>query len=272
MSDQNLPIALFDSGVGGLTVLKAVRRLLPAEDILYLGDTARLPYGAKSPETVIRYTLQCAARLVAMKVKCLVVACNTMSAVGLPALRASYPALPVIGVVEPGAAAACRASVSGRIAVIATESTVRGGAYAAAIRRFRPDAEVRSVSCPLFVPLVEEGWFDGPVVEGIASHYLTPLFSSSPAPDCLVLGCTHYPLLQNTIRKVIGDAPCIVDSADTTAAALEAALGKAGIAAPSGRVGTTRFFTTDDALRFARVGSAFLGRPVSLDAVAEIDL
>ena len=272
MSDCTLPIGLFDSGIGGLTVFKAVRCNLPGEDILYLGDTARLPYGAKSPETVSRYTLQCAARLVAMGVKCLVVACNTMSAVGLPALRAAYPDLPVVGVVEPGATAACMASVTGRIAVIATESTVRGGAYAAAIRRMRPDAEVTSVPCPLFVPLVEEGWFEGDIPEGVASHYLSPLFSADPAPDCLVLGCTHYPLLEKTIRKVIGDSPRIVDSAATTAAALEKELAASGLAAPVGRLGKTRFFTTDDALRFARVGTSFLGEPVSLDAVAEIDL
>ena len=156
-------IAVFDSGVGGLTVLDAMRRLMPGEDYLFLGDTARVPYGAKSQKTIVRYSLQAAAKLIGQRIKLLVIACNTASAAALPALRETWPDMPIIGVVEPGARAACEASPSGDIAVIATESTVRSGAYAEAIFRRRPDAQVRSLVCPLFVPLAEEGWFDGPI-------------------------------------------------------------------------------------------------------------
>ena len=190
---DQLPIGLFDSGVGGLTVLDAMRRLMPGEDYLFLGDTARVPYGAKSQKTIVRYSLQAAAKLIGQRIKLLVIACNTATAAALPALRETWPDMPIIGVIEPGSRAACEASPSGDIAVIATESTIRSGAYAEAILRRRPEAQVRSLACPLFVPLAEEGWFDGPIAEGVVSRYLEPLFEKSPAPDCLVLGCTHYP-------------------------------------------------------------------------------
>lgn len=191
---DQLPIGLFDSGVGGLTVLDAMRRLMPGEDYLFLGDTARVPYGAKSQKTIVRYSLQAAAKLIGQRIKLLVIACNTATAAALPALRETWPDMPIIGVIEPGSRAACEASPSGDIAVIATESTIRSGAYAEAILRRRPEAQVRSLACPLFVPLAEEGWFDGPIAEGVVSRYLEPLFEKSPAPDCLVLGCTHYPM------------------------------------------------------------------------------
>jgi len=160
---DQLPIGLFDSGVGGLTVLDAMRRLMPGEDYLFLGDTARVPYGAKSQKTIVRYSLQAAAKLIGQRIKLLVIACNTATAAALPALRETWPDMPIIGVIEPGSRAACEASPSGDIAVIATESTIRSGAYAEAILRRRPEAQVRSLACPLFVPLAEEGWFDGPI-------------------------------------------------------------------------------------------------------------
>ena len=274
---HHLPIGLFDSGVGGLTVLAAMHARMPGEDYLYLGDTARLPYGTKSPETIIRYAVQASARLVASGVKMLVVACNTVSAVALPALREAYPHLPVIGVVEAGAMAACATSTHGHIAVIATESTVRGGAYSEAILRRRSDARVESLPCPLFVPLAEEAWFDGPLVEGIAARYLDPLFASrepDERPDCLVLGCTHYPLLARAIANVVGQETRLVDSAATTAAAVDARLGTAGSRHPahSQREGDVRFFTTDDVPRFARTGSRFLGRAITPDSVTLVDL
>ena len=272
MSDPRLPVGLFDSGIGGLTVFKSVHRRLPAEDLLYLGDNARVPYGTKSHDTIITYACECAAKLVEEGVKYLVVACNTISAIALPCLREKFPDVPVMGVVEPGAQAACRASKSGRIAVIATPSTVRGGAYADAIRRHRPDAEVTSVSCPLFVPLVEEGWFGGPLVEGIAAQYLDPVFARPDKPDCLVLGCSHYPLLSETLRRVIGPEPVIVDSAETTAESLAQALQSAGLANEPGRKGTARFFTTDDARRFSRIGARFLGKDVCSDNVSHVEL
>ena len=169
---NELPVGLFDSGVGGLTVLRAMRACMPGESFLYLGDTARLPYGTKSRDTIARYSLQVTARLVERKIKLLVVACNTATAAALPALRRAYPEIPVIGVVEPGAKAACAASREGFIAVIGTESTIRGRAYDEAILKLRPDARVIGLPCPLFVPLAEDGLVEGPLAEGIAARYL----------------------------------------------------------------------------------------------------
>jgi len=204
LSAAPAPIGVFDSGVGGLTVLRALRAALPHEDFVYLGDTARLPYGTKSAQSVIRYSLQCAAALVARKIRCLVVACNTASASSLPALRERYPDLPVIGVIEPGAQAAVEASVSQRIAVIGTEGTISGGAYQAAIHHLNSAAKVSALACSLFVALAEEGWTQGPIAEAVARRYLGMLFTSAgDGPDTLVLGCTHFPALAQPIRAVL---------------------------------------------------------------------
>lgn len=270
-----LPVGIFDSGVGGLTVLTALRRRLPAEHFLYLGDTARLPYGAKSPESVTRYALQASRHLVDRRVKLLVVACNTASAVALEALRSAFAPLPVIGVVEPGATASCAASPSGRIAVIATEGTVRGKAYEQAILARRPDALVRSLPCPLFVALAEEGWTKGPLVEAVAQRYLRDLFlgPESTRPDCLVLGCTHFPVLAAAIQNVVGDKVVLVDSAETTAEVVERELRAHGLLRPtSGIAGETIFLATDGPERFARVGSIFLKRLLDPAEVALVDL
>jgi glutamate racemase len=267
-------IGVFDSGVGGLTVLKALMRELPRESFVYLGDTARLPYGTKSPSTVARYALQAAEALTGYDIKCLVVACNTASAVGLPAVRAHIAPVPVIGVIEPGAEAACAASRSGRIAVIATEGTVRGRAYEQAIRRGRPEAEVHARPAPLFVALAEEGLAEGPIAEALAHHYLDPLFASSggaPAPDTLVLGCTHFPMLVGAIRAAVGPEVCIVDSAETTARRVREALTAAGLANGSGP-GGLRLLATDAPERFARIGAHFLERPIPPGEVTLIDL
>ncbi len=181
--------------------------------------------------------------------------------------------MPIIGVVEPGARAACEASLSGDIAVIATESTIRSGAYAEAILRRRPDAQVRSLACPLFVPLAEEGWFDGPIVEGVAARYLEPLFRKAPAPDCLVLGCTHYPMLASAIRKVVGGGATIVDSAATTAQVVKRRLEERGLSHPEpGRSGDMLFFITDDPQRFTRTGSLFLNTHITDGDVRLVDL
>jgi glutamate racemase len=266
---------VFDSGVGGLTVLRALARALPHEDFVYLGDTARLPYGTKSPESIRRYALQAAALLRDRGVKCLVVACNTASAVALESLAAGFAPVPVLGVVEPGAAAACAATRSGRIAVVATESTVRGGAYQAAIRRCRPGASVVARACPLFVALAEEGWTDGAVVEAVIHRYLDDLFlaGAGTRPDTLVLGCTHFPVLEPALRRVLGDGVAIVDSAQTTAAALvgvrEAAALRRPAEAAGGRIA---LLATDSAERFARVGGTFLGRPLVPADVEVVDL
>ncbi len=275
------PIGVFDSGVGGLTVLRAMDSEMPQERFLYLGDTARLPYGTKSAGTVIRYAVQAADALIERGVKALIVACNTASSVALPAMRERYRDLPVIGVVEPGADAAVAASRSGQIAVIGTEATVRGGAYERAITQRRPQAQVRSLACQFFVALAEEGWTSGPVARAAAQRYLAPLFGPAPlpggasAPDTLVLACTHFPVLQAVIRSVVGPQVSIVDSAATAAHAVRAALAASGLlgaeAAPpaSGRM---RFLATDGVARFAAIGSRFLAREIGVREVELVDL
>jgi glutamate racemase len=264
------PIGVFDSGIGGLTVMAALLQALPHEQFVYLGDTARLPYGTKSPQTVARYAVQAAQALVDRGVKCLVVACNTAASVGLEAVRARAAGVPVIGVIEPGAQAACEASPSGHIAVIATEATVRGGAYERAILQHRADARVVQRSAQLLVALAEEGLVEGPVAAGAVSYYLEPLFAQDP-PDTLVLGCTHFPTLAPTIRDVVGPQVRIVDSALTTAVAVHAQLQVAGAMRTSGAQ-SVQFIATDGAERFARVGSRFLGRAIDARQVELIDL
>ncbi|MEO8314121.1 MAG: glutamate racemase [Pseudomonadota bacterium] len=268
-----LPVGVFDSGIGGLTVLKALCERLPGESFLYLGDTARLPYGTKTPGTVERYALQAVAELVRRGVKAVVVACNTASAAALPALRVAHPDLPVIGVIEPGAAAAVAATRSGRIAVLATEGTVRGGAYQRAIHVLRSDAQVSATAATLFVALAEEGWTQGEIALATARRYLAPLFvQADAAPDVLVLGCTHFPPLAGVIREVTGDGLHIIDSARTTADALARLLSIHDAVAPDVGAGTVRFLVTDGEERFARVGPLFFGRAIAPAAVERVDL
>jgi glutamate racemase len=262
-------IGIFDSGVGGLTVLRALAERLPGESFLYLGDTARLPYGTKSAETVSRYAVQAAAALVQRGVKLLVIACNTASAVALPALQAAFGGIPVIGVVEPGAQAAVEAAPDGPIAIIATEGTVRGGAYARAIHARAPHIEVLQQACPLFVPLAEEGLTEGDIAAAVARHYLEPLRKATP--KCLVLGCTHFPALKAAIGAVMGPQVALVDSAATTARALERQLQSSG-ALREGGAAVRRFLVTDAPERFARVSRIFLGEPVDPGAVELVDL
>lgn len=290
-SNSRLPIGLFDSGMGGLTVFKALAKRLPGEDLLYLGDTARLPYGTKGRDTIIRYTLSAAQKLVDMGVKMLVVACNTATAAALPSLREHFAPLPVLGVVEPGSQAAAEASRNGRILVLATEATINGGAYQQAIARIRPDAVVLTRACNLFVSLAEEGWMNGPLVEGIIRRYLEGLFDAPDnktaddaalLPDTLVLGCTHYPLLQDALRRVVGPDVHIVDSAATTAEFVAQELNTlhllhpdraaAGSDAAGTRQGESRFLTTDHVARFIRTGSLFLGRDMTEAEVTLVDL
>jgi glutamate racemase len=267
------PIGVFDSGVGGLTVLRALQRQLPDESFVYLGDTARLPYGTKSRETVVRYAIQAADELVARGVKALVVACNTASAAALAALRERFDPLPVIGVIEPGAQAAASVSRSGRIVVLATEGTVRGGAYQQAIGKLRPDARVEAIACQLFVALAEEGWSDGEVAVAVARRYLAAVFPATggPRPDTIVLGCTHFPVLRAAIAAVAGADVQIVDSAETTARVTRARLTESRLLRSGGQ-GNTQFLATDGVARFVTVGERFLGRPVGDAEVELIDL
>lgn len=249
-------IGIFDSGVGGLTVQRAILEALPSIDTVYLGDTARVPYGTKSADTVTQYSLRNARLLARHEIDLLIVACNTASAVALPALRAEL-AVPVLGVVEPGARAAARASRGGRIGVIGTQGTVASGAYQSALRAARPDAEVVARACPLFVPLAEEGWTDpdDPVVRGAVARYLAPLRDARI--DTLVLGCTHYPLLREAIARELPEV-ALVDSAEAIAAEVRARMGEEG-----GREGSHAFLVTDAPEKFLAVAGRFLGRAVT---------
>lgn len=274
--DPKLPIGLFDSGVGGLTVLRAMRKAMPHENYLYLGDNARLPYGSKSPDTISRYALQAAKLLVRCEIKLLVIACNTAGAIALKSLSETYPNIPVLGVIEPGAQAACANTKTGHIAVIGTESTIRGQAYINAIERINPAAKIISKACPLFVPLAEEGLISGPITEMIVKHYLNEIFKQPEAPDCLVLGCTHFPLLQETIAKVIGKNVQIVDSAKATALAVKKIFrqGKCpeNTSEKKDICRQTRYLTTDDVQPFVRLGELFMGDHLSPDDVEKVDI
>ena len=250
-------------------MLRELTAALPAQDFIYLGDTARLPYGTKSPDTVSRYSLQCAEALLARGIASLVVACNTASASALGALRERYPRLPVVGVIEPGASAAVAASRSQHIAVIGTEGTINGGAYQAEIRRRNPAARISSRACSMFVALAEEGWTSGAVAEAVAHRYLDPLFATDDRPDTLVLGCTHFPILAPAIRSALPPHVRIVDSAATTAQALAARLAPQPLGVERGKVS---WLATDDAERFARVGGRFFGAELSPGVVEVIDL
>jgi len=260
-ADGRKPVGVFDSGVGGLTVFREIARALPLESLVYLGDCARVPYGTKSPATIVRYSLEAAQHLLARNVKMLVVACNTATAAALPTLRETL-SIPVIGVVEPGAQAAVERT-SGVVGVIATEGTVRSKAYTNAIRALDPDVEVIESAAPLFVPLAEEGWANTHVAREVAEIYLEPLIDAGI--DTLVLGCTHYPILRATIEQVVGDIVQIVDSAETTARVVKAALG------PSDAAGEPEyhFLVTDAEERFRRIAGEFLEREITnLELVA----
>jgi glutamate racemase len=273
MPGDDRPIGVFDSGMGGLTVLRALLARLPCERFVYLGDTARLPYGTKSPETVQAYTLQATRLLVSEGVKMVVIACNTASAVALGPLAKALSPVPVIGVIEPGARAGVAATRNNHIAVIATEGTVKGAAYVRVIAALNGDIKVVQQPCQLFVALAEEGWTDSPATRAAAEHYLAPLFSGPSAPDTLVLGCTHFPVLADTIRKIIGGNVALVDSAETTALAVADALASGSLGSTSkANGGTARIFATDSPERFARVGAVFLGRPIDAEAVELVDL
>ena len=250
------PIGVFDSGIGGLTVLKALVEILPGEDFIYLGDTARLPYGTKSNEIIVRYSRENTEFLLAKGVKLLVVACNTSSAVALGEIE-RHTMVPVAGVIEPGAAAAVKASRSGKIGVIGTEATIASGAYTRAIQRLRPRAEIYTRACPLLVPLVEEGFVDNEIAERAVAYYLESLKASGI--DTLLLGCTHYPLLTGLFERVLGPRVKIVDSATATAAAVSARLSALKLGRRGGGQGAQSFFVTETPERFVRVGRRFIG-------------
>jgi glutamate racemase len=247
---------VFDSGIGGLTVAAALRELLPAEDIFYIGDTARVPYGGKSPETVTRYSTEITGLLLAEQSKAIVVACNTASALAVPRLE-ELLRVPVTGVIAPGARAAVAASAKLKIGVIGTRATIYSRAYERAIHALAPDAAVFSRACPMLVPLIEEGWIDDPVTDQVIRRYLAPLLDEGI--DTLVLGCTHYPLLQQAIARFAGPEVALVDSARNCAVALRALLAERGLAAPPSHLGKLRVALTDRSEGFLRTAEAALG-------------
>ncbi|MBI5827132.1 MAG: glutamate racemase [Deltaproteobacteria bacterium] len=254
--NQN-PIGIFDSGIGGLTVLREITRLLPGENTIYLGDTARVPYGNKSRETVERYSLEIAHFLLRHGIKMLVAACNTASAYALDRLKKEL-AIPVIGVIEPGAKAALRATRTRRVGVIGTEGTIRSNAYSSAIKALDPDVSTFTKACPLFVPLAEEGWTDDDVTLSVAERYLGEL--KGHGIDTLVLGCTHYPLLKGVLAKVMGAGVTLIDSAESTAEEVKRVLTERDMLHPGAQARAEhRFFVTDSPERFVTVGRRFFG-------------
>jgi glutamate racemase len=262
------PIGVFDSGLGGLTVLRAIRERLPAEGTVYLGDTARVPYGPKAAETIRRYAIEATDFLLGKGVKAIVVACNTATARALPDVEARA-GVPVLGVVEPGGRAAATVSREGRIGVIGTRGTISSRAYNAVIHSHRPDALVLEQACPLFVPLVEEGWTEDEVTRLTAERYLEPLLEQGI--DTLVLACTHYPLLKPLLARVVGDGVALIDSAESTAASLEQLLLSQGLSNTSGLSTPARYYVTDEAARFDSLARRLLGEEVDHLEMVSVD-
>ena len=249
MSDSR-PIGVFDSGIGGLTVVKALRELLPEEKIFYLGDTARVPYGGRSASTVERYSLEITGLLLKENAKAIVVACNTASALALKTLERTLP-VPVVGVIQPGAQAAINATRNRHVGVIGTRATIGSGAYEKALRALDPKVRVTSRACPLLVPLIEEGWLTDKLTDNIILRYLEPLISEEI--DTLVLGCTHYPLLAGAIERALGSKVKLVDSAQNCASAVKELLDQRSLRAPAGNPGNLQVALTDAPDNFLRV-------------------
>lgn len=264
---SSAPIGIFDSGVGGLTVFRAIEQRLPNESLIYLGDTARIPYGVRSPATIERYAYECARFVQSRGVKAIVIACNTASALAASYLRSRFE-LPITGVIRPGSRRAVEKTRNGRIGVIATEATIGSGAYERAILAIRSGLEITSRACPLFVPLAEEGWLNHSVTRQVAEEYLAELRSSGV--DTLVLGCTHYPILRPVIEQTMGDHISYVDSGEAVAIEVAKLLEERGLIRSDQRPRVEEFYVTDSADRFRRVAELFLGRP--LESVATVKL
>jgi len=264
---DNRPIGVFDSGVGGLTVVKELMEQLPNESIVYFGDTARVPYGTKSKETVTKFSFQNIRFLMSKGVKAVVIACNTSSSSCLEEVQEAFD-IPIIGVILPGAETAVKVTKNGRIGVIGTERTISSGAYEKAIKRIRSDVKILNKACPLFVPIVEEGWADTEVAYLVAKEYLATLKEEDI--DTLVMGCTHYPLLVNTLRKVMGEKVVLVNPAYETARSTKVALSELGLDAASQNLPEYRYYVSDNPEKFAQIGENFLKK--KLDHIEHIDI
>ena len=261
------PIGIFDSGIGGLTVFRSIRKEVPYEDIVYFGDTARVPYGTKSKETITKFSINNVQFLEGFHVKMVIVACNTASSLSLEALQEKFT-LPIVGVIEPGAREALKRTKNGRIGVIGTKSTIGSSAYETWLKRLDPSVKVYSGACPLFVPFVEEGWLEGEVVRGVAHAYLDGFKAFKV--DTLILGCTHYPLLERVIQKTLGEKVRLVNSAQETAKEAKRLMSKLKIAQTAARKSPDlRFYVSDEPEQFRTLGERFLG--TSIQSVAKVD-
>jgi glutamate racemase len=256
---NNKPIGIFDSGLGGLTVMSEIRKMLPGEDLIYFGDTAHVPYGSKSKEVVTGFSAQIAKFLLSKKVKLIVVACNTASAFALPALRKNFKT-PMVGVIEPGAKAALGVTLKRKIGVIGTEGTIKSSSYTKAIKRLDRRARIFTAACPLFVPLVEEGWLRHPVTSAVAKEYVSPL--ARKGIDTLLLGCTHYPLLKETIKRAAGSGIVLIDSATTAAVEVAGILKNLSLENKRSKGGKCSFFVSDSPAKFKKQGQRFMGRAI----------
>jgi glutamate racemase len=281
MKFHDAPIGIFDSGLGGLTVFKEIRKILPHEDLIYFGDTARVPYGNKSKETIIKYSSEILEFLKRKGVKIIIAACNTSSSLALDELRAGSD-IPLFGVIEPGAKTAARVSFGGKIAVIGTSATIKSKAYSSAIQAilketvsfepakgfgFKGSFQIMEKACPLFVPLVEEGFLNGEITKSIIKHYLSPL--SKEKPSCLILGCTHYPMLRDLISEELGADTEIIDSGIETAWTVKNYLEENGMLKSGNKNGNEMFFVSDDIKRFKKLGGKFLCSPIKNVYLAE---
>ncbi|MDF2672381.1 MAG: glutamate racemase [Clostridiales bacterium] len=253
------PIGIFDSGIGGLTVVKEVMKILPGEDIYYFGDTARVPYGNKSPETITKFSFQNTRFLIDKDVKAIVIACNTASAFSIDSVKDNF-SIPVLGVIEPGAYAAARETKSGKIGIIGTEGTIASRAYEKAIKKLLPNAEILGCPCPLFVPLVEEGWAGSKVSYLVAEEYLEPL--KRAGVDTLVMGCTHYPLLKKVVRDVMGPDVALINPAEETAIDLMKVLAQHNLQSELKDRSHYKYYVSDNPDKFSKVGGNFLNKEV----------
>lgn len=267
MNNNKLPIGVFDSGMGGLTVLSALRTALPQESFIYLGDTARLPYGTKSPDTVLHYAVQMARVLIHRKIKALVIACNTATTAALPYLQKMLPDIPVVGVVQPGAQAVISATRNQRIAVLATETTIASQAYQRLIHQSLPQAEIKARSCSVLVALAEEGMVDNAIAIEALKHYLAEFEEE----DTLLLGCTHFPVFKIALKMLLPQHVAVVDSAEATASALSHLLAEQRLLNDASYPGQAHYLVTDSVRRFQKVGEIFLGEPLREESIELVD-
>ena len=268
---RDLAIGVFDSGMGGLTVLKSLREHMPDESYVYLGDTARLPYGTKSPQTVAAYAMQMTKILQTKAVKCIVIACNTATTAALPYLQEIFPEIPIVGVVEPSAKAAIANTRNAKITVLATETTIRSGIYQNTIAKLAPEIHVETQSCGLFVALAEEGCVDDDIAYAVVKKYLQPLQQALEGPGCVILGCTHFPVLIEPLRQLLGDKICIVDSAEATAKRVKQILTQQQLLSAPNQASSAQFLVSDSPERFARLGQLFFGEAIAEKSIQLID-